>query len=214
MMMQLQKKLITNTWTKADWETYLQQIESPKSEKCQGYYYNGEMRIEDMPTGADHSRYHIIIAFAINLFCTMRGTAINGLDNCSYRKSGVRECQPDLSYYSQERSKLAPSGTSVINLDEQATPDLVIEISNTSLPDDLGSKRLLYEEMGITEYWVVDVQNCQIYAFEMLDRGSKRIDISLVLPQLSIDTIVEALNRSKELDQTQIGQWLMTEFKT
>jgi Uma2 family endonuclease len=213
-MVQLQAKLINNTWLQADWETYINTLESPEHEKHQGYYYNGEMRIEDMPTGADHSRYHILIAFAINLFCTMKGTAINGLDNCSYRKSGVRECQPDLSYYSQERSKLAPSGTSVINLDEQATPDLVIEISNTSLADDLGSKRLLYEEMGVTEYWVVDVQNTQIYAFEILDRGSKRIDISLVLPQLSIDTIVQALNRSKEFDQTQIGQWLMTEFQT
>ncbi len=213
-MVQLQEKLTTNAWVKADWETYLQQIESPEHQNDRGYYYNGEMRIEDMPTGADHSRYHILIAFAINLFCTMRGIPINGLDNCSYRKSAIRECQPDLSYYSQERSKLAPSGTSVINLDEQATPDLVIEISNTSLADDLGSKRLLYEEMGVTEYWVVDVQNAQIYAFEILDRGSKRIDISLVLPQLSIDTIVETLNRSKEFDQSQIGQWLMTEFKT
>ena len=213
-MIQLQGKVVTNTWGRNDWRIYLSTIESPEHEQHQGYYYNGYMKIEDMPTGADHSRYHLLVANAINLFCTIGGIAINGFDNCTYRKIGIRECQPDLSYYCGEKARLAPVGTSVINLDEQATPDLVIEISNTSINDDLGAKRLLYEEMGVSEYWIVDVQNTLIYAFEMIDRGSRRIDTSLVLTQLSIDTITTALNLSKEQNQTQIGQWLMKEFQT
>jgi Uma2 family endonuclease len=213
-MIQLQQKLIvTNVWVKAAWDIYTNLIESPEHKKHQGYYYNGHMRIEDMPTGADHSRYHLLMAFAINLFCTIGGIAINGFDNCSYRKTGIRECQPDLSYYCGEKARLSPVGTSVINLDEQAIPDLVIEISNTTFEDDIGAKRLLYEEMGVAEYWIVDVQNTLIYAFTMIDRGSKRIDTSFVLPSLSIATITEALNRSKEQDQSQVGQWLMSEFK-
>ncbi len=212
-MIQIQEKLTTNTWIKSDWENYITAIDSPEHEKHQGYYYNGYMRIEDMPTGADHSRYHLLMAFAINLFCTIGGIPINGFDNCSYRKTGIRECQPDLSYYCGERARLAPVGTSVINLDEQATPDLVIEISNTTINDDLGAKRLLYEEMGVSEYWIVDVQNTLIYAFTMIDRGSKRNDTSLVLPELSIATITEALNLSKEQDQSQIGKWLMSQFQ-
>ncbi|WP_310424519.1 Uma2 family endonuclease [Chamaesiphon sp. VAR_48_metabat_135_sub] len=213
-MIQLQEKIVTNTWRKADWERYISIIDSPEHEQHQGYYYSDYMRIEDMPTGADHSRYHIILTFAINLFCTIGGIAINGLDNCTYRKTGIRECQPDLSYYTGEKARLAPIGKSLVNLDEQAIPNLVIEISNTTLEDDLGAKRLLYEEMGISEYWVVDVQKSQIYAFEMIDRGSKRIDTSLVLPNLSIDTITTALTLSKEQDQSQIGKWLMSEFQT
>ncbi len=213
-MVQLQEKLTTNTWVEADWDTYSNAIDSPEHQKHQGYYYNGYMRIEDMPTGADHSRYHLLMAFALNLFCTIEGISINGFDNCSYRKTGIRECQPDLSYYCGERAKLAPVGTSVINLNEQATPDLVIEISNTTINDDLGAKRMLYEEMGVAEYWIVDVQNTLIYAFEIIDRGSKRIDTSLVLRNLSIDTITTALTLSKEQDQSQIGKWLMSEFQT
>ena len=212
-MTQLQERLTTNTWLKADWETYTTIVESPDREKDCGYYYNGYMRIEDLPTGADHSRYHIIMTFAINLFCTIGGIAINGLDNCSYRKIGIRECQPDLSYYCGDRARLAPIGRSVVNLDEQATPDLVIEISNTTINDDLGAKRFLYEEMGVSEYWIVDVQNTLIYAFEIIERGSRRIDTSLVLPELSIETITAALNRSKESDQSQVGQWLMSQFQ-
>jgi SOS response regulatory protein OraA/RecX len=68
--------------------------------------------------------------------------------------------------------------------------------------------------MGVSEYWVVDVRKSQIYAFEMIDRGSKRIDTSLVLSGLSIETITTALNLSKEQDQSQIGKWLMSEFQT
>ncbi|WP_309734018.1 Uma2 family endonuclease [Chamaesiphon sp. OTE_75_metabat_556] len=213
-MIQLQEKLKANAWLKSDWDTYVNTIDSPEHEQHQGYYYSGYMRIEDMPTGADHSRYHVLLTFAVNLFCTIGGIAINGFDNCTYRKTEIRECQPDLSYYTGERARLAPVGKSLVNLDEQAIPNLVIEISNTTLEDDLGAKRLLYEEMGISEYWVVDVQNSQVYAFEMFDRGSRRIDISLVLPNLSIATITEALNLSKEQDQSQIGKWLMSEFQT
>ncbi len=212
-MIQLQEKLIANIWTRTDWENYITTIESPEHQH-QGYYYNGYMRIEDMPTGADHASDNGLIYLAVTLFCMVKGIPIQGLIGCSYRKVEVRECQPDISFYIGDRADLSPTGKSVVNLDEQAIPNLVIEISNTTLEDDLGAKRLLYEEMGVAEYWVVDVQNTLIYAFTMIDRGSKRIDTSLVLPELSIDTITTALTLSKEKDQTQVGQWLMSEFKT
>jgi Uma2 family endonuclease len=212
-MVQLQEKLATNTWTEANWVTYINTIDSPVREKNCGYYYNGYMRIEDMPTGADHASDNGLIYLAVTLFCMVKGIPIQGLIGCSYRKVEVRECQPDISFYIGDRANLAPTGKSVVNLDDRAIPNLVVEISNTTLEDDLGAKRLLYEEMGISEYWVVDVQNSLIYAFEMFDRGSKRIDTSIVLPNLSIATITEALNRSKETDQAQVGQWLMSQFQ-
>jgi Uma2 family endonuclease len=212
-MIQLQEKLTINTWVKAEWDTYINTIESPDRGDTKGYYYNGYMRIEDMPTGADHASDNGLIYLAITLFCMVKGIPIQGLIGCSYRKIEFRECQPDISFYIGDIAHLAPKGKSVVNLDEQAIPNLVVEISNTTINDDLGAKRLLYEEMGVSEYWIVDVQNTLIYAFEIIDRGSKRIDTSLVLPNLSIATITEALNRSKETDQSQVGQWLMSQFQ-
>ncbi|WP_366944898.1 Uma2 family endonuclease [Chamaesiphon sp. GL140_3_metabinner_50] len=212
-MIQLQEKLITNSWTKTDWDIYISTIESPEYEQHQGYYYDGYMRIEDMPTGADHASDNGLIYLAVTLFCMAKGISVQGLINCSYRKVEVRECQPDISFYIGDIAHLAPKGKSVVNLNEQAIPNLVVEISNTTINDDLGAKRFLYEEMGVAEYWIVDVQNTLIYAFEIIDRGSRRIDTSLVLPELSIATITEALNRSKETDQAQVGQWLMSQFQ-
>jgi Uma2 family endonuclease len=51
----------------------------------------------------------------------------------------------------------------------------VIEIAKTSLLDDVGTKRALYEELGVSEYWVIDVQTAQLLAYAVADQGSKRI---------------------------------------
>lgn len=97
-----------------------------------------------MSTGLDHSRNHMTINMGIGLFTMIRGIQANGHDACSYRKSGVSEFQPDISYYLNEAMEMLPWGTMGVNLDLYPIPDLVIEISDTSLSDDLGTKRLQY----------------------------------------------------------------------
>ena len=51
---------------------------------------------------------------------------------------------------------LDSTDTNIVNLDRYPAPDLVVEIAKTTLLDDLGTKRSLYEELGVAEYWVVD----------------------------------------------------------
>jgi Uma2 family endonuclease len=43
---------------------------------------------------------------------------------------------------------------------------------NSLAKDD---KRLLYKNLKVTEYWIIDLQNIQIIAFAIADAGSKRI---------------------------------------
>lgn len=102
----------------------------------------------------------------------------------------------------------------------EMAPDLVIEIAKTSLLDDLGTKRSLYEELGVAEYWVVDVQNTQIIAYAIADQGSKRIQESQVLSGLAMSTtgyayaiLEEALRRSREMNQSEVGTWLLSQFQ-
>jgi Uma2 family endonuclease len=42
---------------------------------------------------------------------------------------------------------------------------LVVEVSHSSLPDDLTEKRGKYAGAGIPEYWVVDVEGRRLYPF-------------------------------------------------
>lgn len=214
-MSELQTKLPTDTWVVATWDEYMQAIEDPACEKAKGYYHNGQLRIEMPPVGSDHASDHTIVLFAVNLFATLKGIPLNGRDNCTYRKTGVRECQPDISYHIGDRAQVIPWGTSIIDLDVCPPPDLVIEIANTSLADDKGEKRLLYEDLKVSEYWIVDVQHAQIIAFAILsDSGSRRITQSQVLPGLTISLLEEALRRSRQVNQAQVGAWLLSQMRS
>lgn len=212
-MSELQTKLPTETWVVATWDEYIQAIEDPSYEKAKGYYHNGKLRIEMSPVGSDHASDHTVIIFAVNLFATIKGIPLNGRDNCTYRKTGYQEAQPDVSYYINENADAVPWGTSIINLDNYPPPDLVIEIANTSLADDKGEKRLLYEELKVGEYWIVDVQNVQILAFAVADGGSKRITQSQVLPGLAIALLEDALRRTRQMNQGEVGAWLLAQFQ-
>lgn len=212
-MSELQTQLATNTWIAATWDEYIQIIENPAYEKAKGYYQNGQMRIEMPPIGNDHASDHTIIIFAVNLFASIKGIALNGKDNCTYRKTGFKEAQPDVSYYIGENADVIPYGTSIINLDIYSPPDLVIEVANTSLADAQGEKRLLYEDLGVKEYWILNVQNVQVMAFAIENQGSRRITESQVLPGLAISLLNDALRRTRQINQSQVGAWLLAQFQ-
>jgi Uma2 family endonuclease len=70
------------------------------------------------------------------------------------------------------------------HLGQYPIPNLVIEISDTSLGDDLGAKRFQYEGLGIPEYWIVNVQAARILAFAIApDKSIRHIRESQVLPE-------------------------------
>jgi Uma2 family endonuclease len=209
----LQTRSITDTWVMVAWEDYVRILEDPLYEKAKGYYYKGHMRLEMLPVSFDHGSDHVVIIFAVNLFTALNGLAAIGLDTTTFRKTGMRDCQPDVSYYLGSQAKAIPRGTGIVNLDLYPPPNLVIEVAKSSLLDDVGAKRALYEELGVDEYWVVDIQNAQILAYAMANQGSKRIEVSLVLPGLAMAVLEEALRRSWETDQSQVGSWLLTQFQ-
>jgi len=207
-------KLPTDTWVVATWEEFIAMADDPAYNKAKCYYRNGQMRIETMSVGPDYARDNGSIFLGVSLFCIAKAIPLNGFNKCSYRKTGVRECQPDVSYYIGTRSQLAPQGTSIASLDVTPPPDLVIEVADSTLADDIGEKRLLYEELKVAEYWVVDVQKSEIIAFAIIsDNGSRRIVRSEVLPGLTIALLEEALRRSRSQDQAQVGAWLLAQFQ-
>jgi len=212
-MSDLQTPIRTDTWIVASWDDYCRTQADPRFENAKGYYYKGHMRLEMSPVGFDHGSDHVVIIFAVNLFAALNGIPATGLDTTTLRKTGIRDCQPDIAYYLGDRAKAIPPGTGIINLDQYPAPTLVIEVAKTSLLDDLGTKRALYEELNLSEYWVVDVKNAQVLAYAVSESGSWRIQTSQVLPGLAMATLEEALRQSREVDQSQVGKWLLTQFQ-
>ncbi|NEQ36839.1 MAG: Uma2 family endonuclease [Okeania sp. SIO3I5] len=213
-MNKTQIKAPTDTWITATWQEYIQTIEDPSYEKAKSYYNNGKFRIEMSPLGNKHANDHLLLIAAITLFTTTKNIIVNGKDNCTYRKTGYQSTQPDVSYYIGENADVIPWETSIIDLDIYPPPNLVIEVANTSLADDKGEKRLLYEAMNVAEYWIVDVQNVEIIAFTIANGGSRKINQSQVLPGLVISLLEEALQRTRQENQTQVYRWLLQQFQS
>jgi Uma2 family endonuclease len=217
---QLSQNLIEqnlNAWIKASWDDFIQIADNPDYTKFKFYYYNGEARVEPISTGSDHSNDHALVIMAIGIYFAVKGLAINSKDNCSYRKVGSKEVQPDISYYVGDRAQLIPWGTGVVDLDIYAAPDLAIEIANSSWADDVGKKRLMYEDLGVKEYWVIDVKNAEILAFAITDsagvKGSYRITRSQIITGLEFALLEEALRLSRENDHSHVTSWLLTQLQ-
>ena len=206
-----------NTWVKFSWEQFIQVADDPKYQKYKFYYFNGEARVEPMSTGSDHSDDHALIVIAIGLFVAVNGLDIRSKDNCSYRKVGIREFQPDISYYVGDHAQLIPWGTGVVDLDIYPAPDLAIEIANSSWADDVGKKRLMYEDLGVKEYWVINVKSAEILAFAIADsesaRGSYRITRSQIITGLEIALLEEALRLSRENTHGHLTSWILTQLQ-
>ncbi len=212
-MVSIVEQFTVDTWVIATWDEYIKNIEYPVCQSSKGYYHQGKYRIEMTPIGNEHSQDHFIVNHAIYLYASLKGIPLTGKDNCSYRQAGLREFQPDLSCYIGDNANAIPWGVGIVNLDQYPVPDLVIEVSNTSLADDLGEKRLLYEELQVKEYWIVNTHNSEIIAFAIANGGSKRITESQILTGLKLNILTEALQRSRSINHSEVGQWLMQQFQ-
>ena len=201
--------LPTDTWVNATWNEFVTLTDAPPYAEGKSYFDNGYMRIEMAAFGAGQGRQSSVVLDVIGLFAAFRTIRIAELINCSFRKTGERGCQPDLAFYIGDRFQLPAQDNAPIDVERLGAPTLAVELGASSLNDDLGYKRLLYERLGVQEYWVVDVANQQLIAFSIADGRSGQIQTSEVLPGLEIDLIEEALRRSQTEDDGTITRWLM-----
>lgn len=206
--------LITNTWVKATWDEFLALVEHPELEKARCYYDTGWMRIETMPIGFAHGRDNFLLSSFVSLYGTLKNIPFISVTNGSFRKVGERECQPDLAFYAGPELPNIPRSNHPVDVNLYGPPTLAIEISATTLSDDLGQKRLLYERLGVQEYWVVNVEAATVIAFAISDGGSRQIQVSAVLPELKLSVVEEALRRSQTEDDGAVNRWLLKQFSS
>lgn len=205
-------QLETDIWVKSSWEQFLSIADKLSHPKAKLYYYRGYMRVEMSPVGPLHARQNSIISKIISLYATVKNIRIVELVNASFRQQAKNEFQPDLSYYIGTEFNLPPRTNTPINLNEFNAPRLIVEIGASSVNDDLGTKRLLYENSGIEEYWVIDASLDKVIAFSISDGRSGTVSESLVLPGLTISLVESALERSQTEDDGAINRWLLQTF--
>ncbi|WP_243146757.1 Uma2 family endonuclease [Scytonema sp. UIC 10036] len=77
---------------------------------------------------------------------------------------GFAVAQPLLQFLLSEQPRR-------IDLHQWQTPNLVGEISDTTLAIDLDEKKKIYADLGISEYWVIDVGGKRVFAFRLQENG-------------------------------------------
>jgi Uma2 family endonuclease len=203
------KCLVTDAWVKATWTEFLGASADSEAAKTACYYDAGWMKIETMGVGSGHGQDNSILAAVVSLYGMLRNIGYVSFTNSNFAKEGERECQPDLAYYLGADVQRPPKNSQAVDVAVWGPPTLAIEIYVTTLSDDLGQKRLLYERLGVPEYWVVNVESATVTAFAVRDGGSWRIFESQVLVGLSMSIVEEALQRSQTEDDGAINRWLM-----
>jgi Uma2 family endonuclease len=130
------------------------------------------------------------------------------LGRCLIEKPETQACAPDLVLYIGEDYPQWKQGEpDRINLTQWRVPNLVGEISDTTLADDLDQQKHLYEALGIPEYWVIDVRGQRVFAFQLQEGKYNICTESMALNGLQISVLEETLKRLSEGTNTSAAAW-------
>ncbi|CAN1213132.1 Uma2 family endonuclease [Tumidithrix helvetica PCC 7403] len=175
-------------------------------------FHKGWLWVEMGKEGPNHASFSDLLTaiFFAWAFLNPEPT-IQSYGRCLIEKPETQACAPDLVLYKGENIPRWQVGEPRrILLDRDRLPDLVGEISDTTLSLDLDEQKQLYASLGIAEYWVIDVKGMQIFAFGLTQTGLyEAIEISQVLTNLSIALVEQTLQRLDKETNTAAANWFM-----
>lgn len=108
----------------------------------------GGLLYEMTPQYVPHALAKDELCFALSSVCRALGGALHVSSEASVLLGGSDVPQPDIVVWEVLRVSGAIPGERV---------RLAVEVSHTTMADDLGPKRALYAAASIPEYWVVDL---------------------------------------------------------
>lgn len=156
---------------------------------------------------AAYRRTHSRLGYLVGAtFCAYEAATpgVEGLANATTIFDEKNEPEPDL----QMRILREHGGRSDVTSDQYISgpPELIIEISHSTLNLDLKKKSVIYQEQGVREYVVVDVEAAKFH-WLLWPEGERPFDLdgifrSIAFPGLWID--------SQALFQEQIANLLAT----
>lgn len=159
--------------------------------------------------GINHAKYSDLFTAILFLWAIRHPEQIfNSLGRCLMEKLETQACAPDLVLYVGEDYPQWQEGEPrKIDLTRCRVPDLVGEISDTTLASDLDEQKHLYEALGIPEYWVIDTQGKRVFAFGLQDGKYRIIEQSQVLSGLATSVLNETIDRLEKGTNTIAASW-------
>jgi Uma2 family endonuclease len=198
-------------WQPATWQDYLQARNQLQEGNGKIFFDSGFLWIDIGGEGINHARFNRLLALVLFVWFTQKSTQnYDDLGGCQLEKAGQQAAAPDAVIYIGEALPQRQEGESrFLDLDRHRLPDLVAEVSDTTLAADLDEKKQLYAALQIPEYWVIDVQGRRVLAFRLGAEGRyQEIDVSIALNGLSIDLIRQTLVQlAQGMSNSAAAQW-------
>jgi Uma2 family endonuclease len=184
-----------SSWPQATWQEYLDRLEHPVSDRERIFFNLNTMWVDMGNEGINHARFNELFTLIFGFwFSRQANIQFDLLGGCVLEKPQSQGAAPDKVLYIGGNSPRWQSGEPRrVNLDRWRVPDLVAEISDTTLSIDLDEKKQLYLALGIPEYWVISVRARQVFAFRLVDGLYQECQTSVALAGLSIDLLDQTL---------------------
>jgi Uma2 family endonuclease len=196
----------------ATWDDYLTYRNYYPDERIKLYFIDNKLLIEMGTEGINHSSISDLFTMLFFAWFSQQPNQLfASLGRCLLEKPNKKSGAPDLVLYlGEDYPQWQPGTRRYIDLDKWRSPDLVGEISDTTLAIDLDEKKHLYADLGIKEYWVIDVQAKRIFAFELQENNKYEIiENSVTLSELSISLLEETLNRLETESNGMVANWFL-----
>ncbi|MDJ0662607.1 MAG: Uma2 family endonuclease [Crocosphaera sp.] len=202
-------------WQTATWNDYITYRDTIEDQRIKLYYYANKLLIQMGKEGINDTSINDLFTMILFIwFSNHPEIPMNSFGGVLLEKEAKRSASPDLVVYLGENyPKWKPGESRYINLDKWPVPNLVGEISDTTLSSDLDEKKHLYADLGIPEYWVIDVQGKRVFCFQLQTNGNyQESEVSLVLKGLPIALLVETIKRLENETNSRAANWFSQEI--
>ena len=197
-------------WQQATWDDYVMLRDDNNGDRYKLFFDNQKLWIEMGAEGINHAKFGDLFAMIL-LVCATKfpDIKLSTFGGCQMEKKGQRAVAPDIVVYVGDHTPTWKAGQSrFIDLEQWRSPDLVGEIADTTLAIDLDEKKRVYAELGIAEYWVIDVRAYRLFAFKLDENGVyKQCEVSQVLPNLEISLLEKTLEQLTTKTNTEAAIW-------
>ncbi|MGK7872921.1 MAG: Uma2 family endonuclease [Xenococcaceae cyanobacterium] len=204
-------------WKPATWEDYIALRDDPTTERVRLFFNQGWLWFDMGAEGINHASISDLFTMLFFIWSTQRPEQIfSSLGRCLLEKSPKKAGAPDLVLYLGEDYPRWQAGElRRIDLHQWQVPNLVGEISDTTLAIDLDEKKKIYADLGISEYWVIDVGGKRVFAFQLQENGKyAECTESGVLQDLPISLLNQALERLAQEANTRVAAWFAQQVAT
>ncbi|MCY7284655.1 MAG: Uma2 family endonuclease [Cyanobacteria bacterium CAN_BIN43] len=210
-------------WHNATWEDYELLRDAPIRERMKLAFDRGRLWVDMGGEGINHSGYSDLVTSLLFFWAVQHpDEAYSSLGRCLLEKPKTQACAPDLVLYvGADYPEWQEGEPRRVDLTKWRVPNLVGEISDTSLASDLDEQKHLYAALGVPEYWVVDVRGRQIFAFLLDENGQYQSGThSLALKGLArskadpfgIALVEQTLQKLNEGTNTSAAAWFAQEI--